>query len=288
MKYVLCLLHVIVLCIYRKEHDGELCDGLVCSSLSVGSGGGRLTKEGQQTTHSRMLYELMRRKRRGAGRRRRNNRSAKRRNRRRNKRLAKQRKARCRKAKKEQRRRKRQRKRADRKRKRKEKKRRRQERKEKKKQRKRQMKEQKEKEAEGPSDGLEMNTIHDGDDGVVGQAGPPLAEESYTDGVSSHDAAEEGASSAVGRGAMQVGSHPPGRTGGPIDPFGSYPSSLHDDSIDDSSHPKQAGVSTALVGGSPYEADLGTNVKVIHLEKLKSEPKGELINKIRGILNTLE
>ncbi|KJP89191.1 hypothetical protein AK88_01069 [Plasmodium fragile] len=293
MKYLLPLLHVIALCIYKKEHEGECYDCLVCGSLAVWSGGERLRREEQKTTHSRILYQLTRRKRRGGARRRRNNRSAKRRNRRRKKRLARQRKAQRRKARREQRKRKKQRKRAERKRKRKERKKRRQERKERKRQKKRQKKEekerQKEREAGGPSsDDLQTNSNGHEDDGAEVQAGSPPAEDSYNDGASPYNAAEEGASSPVASGVTQMGGHPPERSGGPIDSYGSYGSSLHDDNRDISSHSTHGGAGTAVEGVSPYEAELGKNVKVIHFDRLKKEPKGELINKIRGILNTLE
>ncbi|CAI7717928.1 conserved Plasmodium protein, unknown function [Plasmodium vivax] len=292
MKYLLSLLHVIVLCFYRKEHEGDWHGGLMCGPLAVGSDGG------QKEMHSRALYELMRRKRRGGARRGRN--------RRRNKRLAKQRRARRREAKREQRSRRKQRKRAERKRKRKERKKRRQERREKKRQKKRQKKEEKKRlkreekerlkegEAGGPGDDLQINSNHYGEHAVEGQAGPPPAGESYTDG------AEEGASSAVGRGATQMGSLPPERSGGPIDPYGSYGSSPHGDraddsadnsahdSADDSGYAPHGGGSATGGGASPYEAELEKNVKVIHFDRLKREPKGRLISKIRGILNTLE
>ncbi|GAB64605.1 hypothetical protein PCYB_021740 [Plasmodium cynomolgi strain B] len=144
-------------------------------------------------------------------------------------------------------------------------------------------------------DSLAIDSNHYGDHGVEGQAGGlPLAEGSYTDEESPYNAAEEGASSTVGRGAIQRGGHPPEGNGGPIDPYGSYGSSPHDDGTDDSGHPKHggagagAGAGAALGRGSPYEAGLGNNVKVIHMDRLKVESKGELINKIRGILNTLE
>ncbi|EUD64760.1 hypothetical protein C922_04904 [Plasmodium inui San Antonio 1] len=177
-------------------------------------------------------------------------------------------------------------KRAERKRKRKEKKKRRKERKERKRQKKEEKERLKGREAAGLSDELPIDSNHSGAAAVEGQAGPPPAEESYTNGTSPSNASKEGASSAVARRPTQMGGHPPEGSGGPIDPYGSYTSSPHDDDTEESDLPKQVGAGTGE-GAALAGAQLDNDVKVIHLNRLKREPKWKLINIIKEILSRL-